>query len=114
MAAVKVKEINLERGNPTVDIAMKKLVNEMSTAKAMGYRAVILIHGYGSTGVGGAIKIATKSKLQENSLRGIVRDSVAGEIWMDRKKEFIDVCNQLRDFDRYIEGNRGLTVVLLK
>ena len=114
MSAVKVKEVNLEKGNPTVEVAMRKLVNELSTAKGAGYRAVILVHGYGSSGVGGAIKTATISKLKENSLRGIIRDSVGGEAWMDRKKDFIGVCSQLRDFDRYVDGNKGLTIILLK
>lgn len=114
MGGVKVKEVNLERGNPTVDVAMRKLVNELSTAKRAGYRAVLLIHGYGSSGVGGSIKVATKSKLKESSLIGVVRDSVGGEAWINQKKDFMDVCNQLKDFDRYIEGNQGLTVVLLK
>jgi len=114
MGAVKVKEINLERGAPTVEVAMRNLINELSTAKRVGYKAVILVHGYGSTGVGGAIKAAAKSKLQEKSLSGIVRDFVGGEDWLNRKKDFIDICNQLRDYSAYIDGNRGLTVVLLK
>jgi len=114
MGAVKVKEVNLERGNPTVEVAMRKLVNELSTAKGAGYRAVILVHGYGSSGVGGAIKVSTKGKLKESSLIGLVKDSVGGEAWMDRKKPFLEACSQLKDFDRYIEGNKGLTVVLLK
>jgi len=32
-----------------------------------------VIHGYGSTGVGGGIKEAVKKCLNENSMRGIVR-----------------------------------------
>ena len=70
IGAVKVKEINLERGNPTVETAMKRLVNELSTAK--------------------------------------------GEDWMNRKKDFLTVCSQLRDYDRYVGGNQGLTVILLR
>ncbi len=114
MSNVKVKEINLERGHPTVEEAMKRMVNELTTAKGAGYKAVVLVHGYGSTGVGGAIKFAVKSKLKESSLRGVVRDFVGGESWMDRKKEFMEICNQLKDFNSYVDGNRGITVVLLK
>jgi len=114
LGAVKVKEVNLERGNPTVDVAMRKLVNELTTAKRTGYRAVIVIHGYGSSGVGGAIKVALKSKLKESSLRGVVREYVGGEEWLNQKRQFIEICTQLRDFNTYIDGNRGLTVVLLK
>jgi hypothetical protein len=33
---------------------------------------------------------------------------------MNRKKEFIAVCSQLRDYDRYVGGNQGLTVILLR
>ncbi len=114
MTNVKVKEINLERGHPTVDEAMKRMINDLSTAKGAGYKAVVLVHGYGSTGVGGAIKFAVKSKLKEGPLRGVVRDFVGGESWNDRKKEFVEICNQLRDFSTYVDGNRGITVVLLK
>lgn len=114
MGAVKVKEVNLERGNPTVDVAMRKLVDELTTAKRLGYRSVIVVHGYGSSGVGGAIKVALKGKLREGSLRGVVRDFVGGEDWMNRKRDLIEVCPQLRDFSNYVEGNRGLTVIILK
>ncbi|MEG0291547.1 MAG: hypothetical protein RR495_04205 [Anaerovoracaceae bacterium] len=114
MGAVKVKEINLERGMPTVAIAMQKLVNDLSTAKMAGYKSAVIVHGYGSSGVGGSIKVAVKSKLKEPMLRGIVRETAKGEEWEDKKREFIDVCPQLRDFNRYISGNLGVTVVLFK
>jgi hypothetical protein len=114
MGAVKVKEVNLERGNPTVDVAMRKLVNELSTAKGAGYKAVVLVHGYGSTGTGGAIKIATKVKLKDSSLIGIVKEYVGGEFWINEKKVFLETCSQLKDFERYVEGNKGVTVVLFK
>ncbi len=114
MGAVKVKEINLERGKPTVDVALRKLVDELATAKRMGFRALIVVHGYGSSGVGGAIKAALKGKLKEGSLRGIIRAFVGGEEWINCKSSFIEVCPQLKDFNNYVEGNRGLTVILLK
>ena len=114
MGAIKVKEINIERGNPDVETAIRKMVNELSTAKRAGFRAVVLIHGYGSSGTGGAIKTAVSEKLKERSLSGVVRSFAGGEDWINRKREFIEVCTQLRDFNTYIEGNKGITVISLK
>ena len=114
MGAVKVKEVNLERGNPTAEAAIRNMVNELSTAKRAGYKAVVLIHGYGSSGTGGAIKAAVKQKLKERSLSGVVRDFTGGEDWLNRKREFTETCEQLRDFSSYVDGNKGITVVLLR
>lgn len=111
----KVKEVNLERGHPTVETALRDLVNQLATAKGRGFRAVILIHGYGSSGQGGGkIKSAVAKKLKEPSLSGLVREVCPGEAWMERKKAFQDVCPQLKDFASRIQGNAGVTVVLLR
>jgi Smr domain. len=112
--AVKVKEINIERGMPTVDTAMRNLVNGLMTAKMQGCRAAVVIHGWGSSGTGGKIKAAVKGKLNSPELKGVVRDFVSGAEWYNKKKEFFDVCPQLREFNRDIDGNKGITVVLLR
>ncbi|MDD4583544.1 MAG: hypothetical protein PHR60_05080 [Eubacteriales bacterium] len=114
MRRIKVKEVNLERGYPTVDIALREMVSQLGTYKRQGYRAVILIHGYGSTGTGGKIKSAVKSKLRESSLSGVVAKTCGGEDWMNNKREMLAICNQLRDFEIRISGNPGVTVAILK
>jgi len=110
----KVKEVNLEQGLPTVEVAMSRLTNEVTTAKMSGYKALILIHGFGSSGTGGSIKAATKTKLQQTMFRGIIKDKVNGEEWDVKKRAFVSHCPQLNDFDRRISGNKGITVLLLK
>lgn len=110
----KVKEINLEQGRPTVDEAVRRMNNELSTAKMSGFKAVILIHGYGSSGIGGAINPAVRKSLSQPVLVGIVKDWVAGEDWLSKKSGFLAYCPTLKDHARHIEGNRGITVVLLK
>ena len=114
MGAVKVKEINLEYGNPTVEQAMVRMVNQLSTAKGAGYRGIILIHGYGSSGTGGAIKTAVSKKLKEPMMQGMIRDSIPGEQWKDQKKTFLNQCPQLKEYEDRIHGNHGVTVVLFK
>lgn len=110
----KVVEVNLEMGMPTVEAALLKMKNSLTTYKQQGSKAVILIHGYGASGVGGSIKIAVSKCLAESSMRGIVRAFVSGEQWYIKKREFNDICGSLRDFERKISGNSGITVVILK
>ncbi len=110
----KVREINLEYGNPTVDTAVRNMISQLGTCKGQGLKAVILVHGYGSSGTGGGIKTAVRSKLREPSLSGIVRTSCGGEHWFEKKKELLNLCQGLSDHQRKIDGNPGVTVVILK
>lgn len=110
----KVKEINLEYRSPIADTAVKNMISQLGTCKGQGYKAVILIHGYGSSGLGGGIKTAVKSKLRESSLSGIVRSHCGGESWYERKRELLVLCPALADYQRKIDGNYGVTVVILK
>lgn len=110
----KVRQINLELGHPTVEEAVKRMKNELSTAKMSGCKAAILIHGYGSTGTGGAIKPAVSKTLSQPVLVGIVKDWVAGENWLNKKTVFLAYCPTLKEQVRHIDGNQGITVVLLK
>lgn len=111
---VKVRQINLEMGSPTVEQALRNMVNHLSTCKRQGIKGVILIHGYGSSGQGGKIRTAVRAKLKERSLSGTVRMFCAGEDWENHKKEIKELCGQIRDYESSISGNPGVTVVLLK
>jgi DNA-nicking Smr family endonuclease len=110
----KVRQINLEQGHPTVEEAVRRMKNELSTAKMSGCKAVILIHGYGSTGTGGAIKPAVCKTLSQPVLVGIVKDWVTGENWLSKKTIFLATCPTLKEHVKHIDGNQGITVVLLK
>jgi hypothetical protein len=110
----KVKEINLEYGSPTVDAAVRNMVSQLGTCKGQGFKAVILVHGYGSSGMGGGIKIAVRNKLREPSLSGIIRTCCGGENWYEKKRELLGLCQPLSEYQRKIDGNQGVTVVILK
>ena len=110
----KVTELNLECGNPTVTTATSKMKNALTTYKQQGYKAIILIHGYGSTGVGGSIKVAITKCLGENSMCGIVRAYVGGEHWFNRRREILGICKGLENYERRISGNEGVSVVILR
>lgn len=110
----KVVELNLEYGKPVVSDALSKMTDSLLTMRRQGVKAVILIHGYGSSGSGGRIKTEVRKKLGETNLSGVVRAFVGGEQWSYRKKEFMSLCGSLKNFEQRISGNEGVTVVILK
>lgn len=111
--ARKVESLNLELGQPTVDVAVQRMKNALSTYKRQGVKAVVLIHGWGSSGVGGSIKAAVRKSLQDSDMRGLVRAVVGGEEWALKKREYVGMCKALED-ERHLEGNLGVTVVILR
>jgi hypothetical protein len=110
----KVVEVNIEYDMPTVESALQKVRNSLTTYKGQGCKAVIIIHGYGSTGVGGSIKTAVRRCLGDNSMRGIVRIVVSGEQWFNKKRELLELCKDLQNYERRIANNEGITVVILR
>ena len=63
--------INIEQGHPTVQQAMVKLQNGIYRARATGKPFAKIVHGYGSSGSGGAIKQALGMELRKYISRGI-------------------------------------------
>ncbi len=114
MTGNKVVELNLEYGSPSVSVAIQNMKNALTTYKKSGYKAVIVIHGYGSTGIGGGIKLAVRKCLDDNSMRGIVRMFVGGEDWINNKRSMLDICRDLEGYDRRIANNNGVVVVILR
>jgi predicted esterase len=110
----KVAQINLEYGMPTADAAVMSMKNALVTYKRQNYKAVILIHGYGSSGVGGKIKTSVLRSLGDSSMRGIVRSYVGGEQWVSRKREMLSICRDLENYQQTLTGNPGITVVILR
>lgn len=110
----KVEIVNLEQGYPTVELALQRQRNDLSTLKRQGVKAAIVIHGWGSTGVGGSIRPAVRKALGDSSMLGIVRTYANGEDWAQKKREFIGMCKALEEEDRQLTGNPGVTVVILR
>lgn len=114
--ATKVIIINLEHGMPTVEQASHRLIGELIRARAQGAKVVKLIHGYGSSGVGGKLRIGIRAALADRKRRGEIKEAVPGEDWNifdEGTRRILDLYPDLsrdRDFDR---GNAGITLVLL-
>lgn len=68
-----IREINLEECMPTCDEAMDYLKSSLKLAKQNKYKCLLIIHGYGSTGKGGAIRTKARQWLNAQVKKGIVK-----------------------------------------
>lgn len=108
--------INLEEGMPTVENAHIKLEQALRTAKARRYDAMKIIHGYGSTGKGGAIKQDVQRFLARQKQAGAIKNFVPGGDFSPfdaNARSMIDRCPDLAKDSDYSRGNDGVTLVLL-
>ncbi|MDX9833980.1 MAG: hypothetical protein RBT36_02045 [Desulfobulbus sp.] len=110
------REVNLEKGMPPVALAMDRLGIELALAAAQGTRVLTLIHGYGSSGEGGAIKLAVLRRLEFLRHTGRVREVVPGEAFEGRSGRGRQLLRRFpflvshRDLSR---ANPGITLVIL-
>ena len=111
-----MKTVNLELDLPLVSEALSHMANELAAAKNQKYKLVKFIHGYGSSGVGGEIRIAVQKRLCEMSADNRIGACIFGENWGKSDEHAWKLLNafpelkQDRDLGR---GNRGITVVVL-
>lgn len=72
---------------PQVHEALARLDRKLAVARQQGEALVKLIHGYGSTGAGGDIRIAVQRRLRELADNGQIRGSIFGESWSTSDEE---------------------------
>ncbi len=111
-----MKTVNLKEGMPQVHQALSELDRELAHAREEGYGLVKLIHGYGSTGAGGEIRIAVQRRLREMSDHGQIRGCIFGEDWSKSDEQTWTLLGSHADLkqDRDLgKRNRGITVVML-
>ena len=110
------KIINLEEGRPTVKAGLLHLERALFAARAQGVSVLKLIHGYGSSGVGGELRIEVRKALDALQREGRIATFISGEdfrlshqaSWELLKRD--KSLKQDRDLGR---ANRGITMVIL-
>jgi hypothetical protein len=111
-----IKTLNLEDGMPSVAQAQTRLTNELQVARRDRVAVVKIIHGYGSSGVGGELRIALQSTLRQMQQSGQIRDCIFGENWRksdDRAWELLKRFPELKGDLDFGRENRGITIVVL-
>ena len=115
VSRIKILTVNLEEGHPLVDEALNLMERRLYDARLQGTKVVRLIHGYGSSGTGGAIKVAVRQKLSSLCERGSIKRYVGGEEYLvsDAGRSLRSQYSQLKSSLASDQGNPGITLVEL-
>ena len=111
-----IRELNLELGHPTADEALRRLAAELEACRHMRTPVIKLIHGYGSSGKGGVLRVQVRDYLLRQHRKGAIQAFIEGErlsIFDEDTRIAMELCPELRmdrDLDRH---NNGITVVIL-
>lgn len=109
-------EFNLEAGMPTVAQAIQRLNTILTTQRAMRTKAIKIIHGYGSSGKGGKLRVELRRYLDGCQRKGQIRGYVRGEefsIFNEGTRKLLTACPEAAkdsDLEKY---NNGITLILL-
>ena len=107
-------EINIKEGMPTVSEAMVLLKETLERCRKNQYKCVLIIHGYGSTGKGGAIHDKARQWLKAQERGGKVKAVIFGEDMTIFNFKALELKNRHRELVPYMGGNNhGITVVEL-
>ena len=101
---------------PQIQEALQRLDRELSIARQEKAKLLKLVHGYGSTGQGGDIRIAVQKRLLEMAQNGRIRGCIFGENWSKSDEtawKLLQSQPELKNDSDLGRRNRGITIVLL-
>lgn len=110
------KTVNLEQGLPTVEQALRRLKAELESAAQEQIRILTLIHGYGSTGKGGAIRLECRKTLSFLASNGTIHSFYPGEEFNRRQGHIKHLLGRFPDLNQHPHlnrNNKGITLVQL-
>ncbi len=114
--ASKIKIVNLEEDRPTVERMRLRLDRALALARSEGTAILKLIHGYGSSGAGGALRFAVHASLTRYKDSGLIREFIHGEDFRISDEATWALVKQMPEMkqDRDLgRENKGITIVIL-
>ena len=111
---MKYTEINIKQDMPIVADAMRYLQTSIDRLKREKYEVVLIIHGYGSTGKGGAIHDKARQWLKAQERNGKIKSVIFGEDFTLFNFEALALKNKCRELEPLLKiCNHGVTVIEL-
>lgn len=111
-----MKTVNLKQDFPTVQEALSRLDREIAIARKEGIALLKIVHGYGSSGAGGDIRLAVQARLHHIAESGQISACIFGENWSKSDTtvwQLLQARAELKQDRDLGRGNRGITVVVL-
>jgi len=111
-----MKVYDIKSDMPNVNDAGKRLAEAIREAKAKKLKVIKILHGYGSHGIGGIIKIAVRKSLLKRLKNQEIKAYIPGEAFSslmgfdDAIREYNDLIKN--DLD-YKKMNDGITYVII-
>lgn len=112
-----VRTFNVEADLPTLDEARRLVAAEIKQAKRTGAKVLKVIHGYGSTGKGGALCVGLRKSFGLRKKEGVIKDFIAGEdfsIFNSAVLDLLEAAPELRGDPDLGATNEGVTILRLK
>jgi hypothetical protein len=112
-----VRTVNLEASYPTVEEARELLASELRKARRERVRVLKLIHGYGSSGKGGALCVGLRKSLQLRKKEKAIIDFFPGEafsIFNPLVLNLLEQVPELRGDPDLNATNEGISVLWIK
>jgi hypothetical protein len=110
-----LKIVNLETGMPTVEQARLRMERELHIARQAGCTALKLIHGYGSSGVGGALRDELQKDLRRAAEHGAIKAFIAGEDWRISNETAWELLKRFPEWKQDPDlgrNNHGISIVV--
>ena len=95
---------------------LQRLEREIAWARREKSALLKIIHGYGSSGVGGDIRIAVQKRLYELVEAGEIRGCIFGEDWVKGDEATWKLLRdrpELKNDPHLGRHNQGITIVVL-
>lgn len=108
--------VNIKQNMPTCADALEQLHVELAMAKLSDPPVIKIVHGYGSHGLGGKIRLAVQQELRRRKKTGEIRAFSIGEQWgpfdPDARRILAEFPAAAHDED-FARNNVGITVVMV-
>ncbi len=112
-----IRTYNVEAHLPVLDDARRRVIEEIKRAERQGVRVLKVIHGYGSSGKGGALCVGLRKSFRLRKKEGVIKDFVAGEdfsIFNEKVLALLEAVPELRGDPDLNATNEGITLLWLK